>query len=81
MPGTAANLGVDPWDPLQNLSGGARYLRAMAGRFGTVDLALAAYNAGPGAVEAAGTQIPDIVETQFYVLRVLERYEKLLGAG
>ncbi|MDX1658757.1 MAG: transglycosylase SLT domain-containing protein [Nitriliruptorales bacterium] len=81
MPATAESLGVDPWDPLQNLAGGARYLRAMVTRFGTADLALAAYNAGPGAVEAAGNQIPDIVETQLYVLAVLERYERLLGAG
>lgn len=81
MPGTASDLGVDPWDPLQNLAGGARYLRAMVAKFGTAELALAAYNAGPGAVEQAGNQIPDIVETQLYVLRVLERYEKLLLAG
>lgn len=81
MPGTADGLGVDPWDPLQNLAGGARYLREMAVRFGTAELALAAYNAGPGAVERAGNRIPNIVETQLYVLRVLERYERLMTAG
>ncbi|MBN2623529.1 MAG: transglycosylase SLT domain-containing protein [Acidimicrobiales bacterium] len=79
MPGTAAGLGVDPWDPVQNLVGGARYLRIQLERFGTADLALAAYNAGPGRVEAAGRRIPEITETQLYVLRVLERFEALAG--
>jgi peptidoglycan hydrolase CwlO-like protein len=80
MPGTAAGLGVDPWDPVQNLAGGARYLRTQVARFGSVELGLAAYNAGPGRVEAAGG-IPNITETQLYVLRVLERYERLRAAG
>lgn len=78
MPGTARGLGVDPRDPLQNLDGGARYLRTQLEGFGRVDLALAAYNAGPGRVRGAGG-IPDIVETQLYVARVLERYERLGG--
>jgi soluble lytic murein transglycosylase-like protein len=77
MPTTAAGLGVDPWDPVANLTGGGRYLRTQLARFGRVELALAAYNAGPGAVTAAGGRIPDIVETQLYVVRVLERYERL----
>lgn len=81
MPGTAAGLGVDPWDPIQNMVGGARYLRAQLQRFGSADLALAAYNAGPGAVEAAGRRIPQITETQVYVLRVLERYAALVAFG
>lgn len=81
MPGTASALGVDPWDPAQNLEGGARYLRAQLDRFERLDLALAAYNAGPEAVARAGNRVPEIVETQFYVLRVLARYEKLLDAG
>lgn len=78
MPGTARGLGVDPRDPLQNLDGGARYLRTQLEAFGRVDLALAAYNAGPGRVRSAGG-IPRIVETQLYVTRVLERYERLGG--
>jgi soluble lytic murein transglycosylase-like protein len=77
MPGTARGLGVDPWDPLQNLDGGARYLRQQLDTFGQIDLALAAYNAGPGRVHAAGPGVPDIVETQLYVVRVLERYRAL----
>jgi soluble lytic murein transglycosylase-like protein len=81
MPGTAAGLGVDPWAPLENLTGGARYLRSQLQRFGRVDLALAAYNAGPARVEAAGGEVPAIVETQLYVVRVLERYERLAAAG
>jgi soluble lytic murein transglycosylase-like protein len=79
MPGTARGLGVDPRDPLQNLDGGARYLRAQLDRFGRVELALAAYNAGPGRVQAKGG-VPDIVETQLYVVRVLQRYQALAGA-
>lgn len=80
MPGTAAGLNVDPWDPFANLQGGARYLRGQLERFGSADLALAAYNAGPGAVEQYGT-IPPYAETQVYVLRVLQRYELLVGAS
>ena len=66
MPGTAALLGVDPNDPGQNLAGGARYLRAQYDTFGTWPLALAAYNAGPGAVMEYGG-IPPFDETQNYV--------------
>jgi soluble lytic murein transglycosylase-like protein len=80
MPGTAAGLGVDPWDPVQNLDGGARYLRAQLDAFGSVDLALAAYNAGPNAVSRYGG-IPPYVETQFYVLRVLGHYGRLVDLG
>jgi soluble lytic murein transglycosylase-like protein len=79
MPGTARGLGVDPRDPLQNLDGGARYLRTQLDRFGRVDLALAAYNAGPGRVQQAGG-VPNIVETQLYVVRVLDRYRALTGS-
>lgn len=73
MPGTARELGVDPHDPLANLEGGARYLRAQLDRFdGNLERALAAYNAGPGRVIAAGG-IPRIRETQTYVAAVLGR--------
>ena len=66
MPGTAALLGVDPTDPAQNLEGGARYLRAQFVAFGSWDLALAAYNAGPEAVRRHNG-IPPYAETQNYV--------------
>ncbi len=80
MPGTAEGLGVDPWDPYQNLEGGARYLSAQIDRFGDVSHALAAYNAGPGRVERAGG-IPNITETQNYVVRVLGYFERLGGTA
>lgn len=79
LPSTAAALDVDPWRPAANLDGGARYLAEQLDTFGRVELALAAYNAGPGRVARAGG-IPDIVETQLYVLRVLERFERLRTA-
>lgn len=70
MPGTAAHLGVDINDPKQNLEGGARYLRMMYDRFGSWRLALAAYNAGPVAVEKHGG-IPPYAETKNYVKAIL----------
>ena len=66
MPGTAAKLGVDASDPVQNLEGGARYLRMMYNTFGSWRLALAAYNAGPGAVAKYGG-VPPYRETRNYV--------------
>ena len=77
MPGTADALGVDATDPVENLKGGARFLAWTIAEFGSVDLGLAAYNAGPGAVRAAGG-VPDNPETQAYVPKVLE-YFRLLG--
>jgi hypothetical protein len=71
MPATARRLGVDINDPKQNLEGGARYLRAMYDKFGSWRLALAAYNAGPGAVEQYGG-IPPYAETKNYVVAILE---------
>jgi soluble lytic murein transglycosylase-like protein len=76
MPGTAQLLGVDPWNPQQNLEGGARYLAHVLERFGSVDSALAAYNAGPGRVEEAGGP-PSY--THGYISRVLEHYRELGG--
>ena len=70
MPGTARLLGVDIDDPAQNLDGGARYLRMMYDKFGSWKLALAAYNAGPGAVEEANG-VPEFEETQNYVKAIL----------
>lgn len=72
MPGTAVLLGVDPLDPEENLEGGARYLRAQFERFGRWDLALAAYNAGPEAVERHGG-VPPYAETVGYVKAIWGR--------
>lgn len=72
MPGTAGDLGVDPSDPLQNITGGLTYLRQQLDRFGDLPTALAAYNAGPGAVERFGG-IPPYEETQNYVRLVMGR--------
>ena len=70
MPATAAELGVDPRDPIQNMEGSARYLRQMLDRFGGDErLALAAYNAGPGRVEEYGG-VPPFPETQNYLSRI-----------
>jgi len=74
MPGTAGDLGVfNRFDPLRNIDGSARYLRQMMDKFGLVHLALAAYNAGPGAVERAGG-IPKNGETPAYVRNVLRSW-------
>lgn len=74
MPDTAAALGVDPYDKQQNIEGGAKYLRQMLDTFGgDLKKAVAAYNAGPGAVKAYGG-IPPYKETQNYVSKVLDIY-------
>ena len=70
MPATAKELGVDPTDPLQNLEGSARYLSQQLKRFGSPELALAAYNAGPTRVAKLG-RVPNIAETQNYVKTIL----------
>jgi soluble lytic murein transglycosylase-like protein len=73
MPGTARDLGVNPADPLQNLVGGARYLRQLLDQFdGNVEKALAAYNAGPARVRSAGG-VPAIAETRAYVSSIVRR--------
>lgn len=72
MPGTAADLGVDINDPYQNIEGGVRYLGQQLNDFGDEDLALAAYNAGPGAVKKYGG-VPPYRETQDYVQGVRGR--------
>ncbi len=69
MPGTARYLRVDPHNPRQNLEGGAKYLREMYDKFGSWRLALAAYNAGPGAVEKHGG-VPPYRETRNYVKKI-----------
>jgi soluble lytic murein transglycosylase-like protein len=76
MPATARGLGVNPDDPGQSLTGGARYLAEQIQRFGQIDLALAAYNAGPGTVARHGG-IPPYPETRAYVGRVLDRLRSL----
>ena len=73
MPGTARELGVDPADESANIAGGAAYLARQLGRFGDVPLALAAYNAGPGAVER-WRGIPPYAETQAYVASIMRRW-------
>lgn len=81
MPDTAKGLGVNPSDPAQNVLGGAKYIRQMMNQFGALELALAAYNAGPGrvqqAINQAGSNRWDDLkaylpkETQGYVPKVL----------
>ena len=72
MPTTAAELGVDPSNAADNIRGGAMYLRRQLDRFGNVPLALAAYNAGPGAVIRYGG-VPPYRETRDYVTKIMSR--------
>jgi hypothetical protein len=72
MPATAAGLGVDPFDPASAVDGAARYLSQLTGRFGSTELGLAAYNAGPGTVSRHGG-IPPYPETQDYVRSVMSK--------
>jgi hypothetical protein len=81
MPGTAKDLGIYPAyydDPMLQLDGGARYFLAQLNRFGSVPLALAAYNAGPGAVIKYGG-IPPFKETQGYVVRITGFFNAYAG--
>ena len=80
MPETAAGLGVrDAYDPVQNVAGGTRYLKGLLDRFGgDLRRAIAAYNAGPGAVEKYG-DVPPYAETQNYVQNVLSSYDRYRG--
>lgn len=76
MPATARGLGVsNPLDPAQNIEGGTKYLKGQLDRFKDINLALAAYNAGPGAVRKYGG-VPPYRETQNYVTKVNELYRK-----
>jgi hypothetical protein len=83
MPDTARRFGVpDPFDPIANLHGGARYLRWLMDHFqNNLNLVLAAYNAGEGAVEHYGNTIPPFEETRTYVVRVLDFYNYYRGVN
>ena len=70
MPGTAKGMGIDPSDPAQSIDAAGRYLRTQLNRFGSVQLAVAAYNAGPAAVQRAGG-VPANAETQNYGPKIL----------
>lgn len=82
MPGTAARFGVgNAYDPIANVQGGARYLRWLLNQFNDTRLAVAAYNAGEGAVQKYGNQIPPYRETRNYVVKVLDYYQKYRGGS
>ncbi|WP_413873563.1 lytic transglycosylase domain-containing protein [Albidovulum sp.] len=76
MPGTADDLRVDPADPIENLDGGARYLLEQIEEFGSLELALAAYNAGPDAVRQYDG-IPPYAETRSHIGRVMAAYDRI----
>jgi hypothetical protein len=78
MPGTGARFGVRrPHDPAQNIAGGTRYLRELLNRFNNrVDLVLASYNAGEGAVIKFGHRVPPYQETRNYVKKISKRYKR-----
>jgi soluble lytic murein transglycosylase-like protein len=80
MPGTGREMGVNPYDPADNVRGTALYLSILLRRYhGDQRLAAAAYNSGPGAVDRFGS-VPPYKETRAYVRRVLARYQRLCGA-
>lgn len=83
MPATARELGVvDAHDPAANIRGGAQYLKQLLGMFdNNTELAVAAYNAGPGAVQRSGGGIPPYAETRRYVPRVMDHFHRLQAAA
>ena len=78
MPGTGARFGVRrPHDAAQNIAGGTRYLRELLNKFNNrVDLVLASYNAGEGAVIKFGHRVPPYQETRNYVKKISKRYKR-----
>ena len=81
IPGTAAELGLEPgeeFDPQKNLNAGAKYLSQQLKKFGSPELALAAYNAGPGAVSKYGG-VPPFAQTQNYVAKIMAEYSRTRG--
>jgi soluble lytic murein transglycosylase-like protein len=82
MPETAAELGVaDPYDPIANIDGGARYLRGLMRKFGRINIALAAYHAGQGRVRRGRNTVPDILTTRKYVISVIHHYMRYKKSG
>lgn len=75
MPGTAKDLRVNPYNTSQNIKGGIKYLKQMKNKFGSNKLALAAYNAGPGAVQKYGG-VPPYKETKHYVRNIMKYYSQ-----
>lgn len=78
MPATADYLRVDPANPVENLDGGARYILEQIAAFGSLELALAAYNAGPEAVRTY-EGIPPYAETRSHIVKVMAAYDRILA--
>jgi len=79
MPETAEELGVDPGNPRENVRGGIKYLGQLVDKYGDLEKALAAYNAGPSAVDQHDG-VPPFPETQNYVKKVLSTFRQLKQA-
>lgn len=78
MPSTAELMGVDPYDPTQNIDGGAHYLKLQIGNFGDIQTALAAYNAGPGEVENGHwMKIPETLNYVETIPALIRKYEQI----